>query len=111
MFGFSKRHEVVKEINRGEIYNVGSGEVIIISNNTVNRHSSFIHVLPINKINLKSIVVTDDVISIHILDLDKKVGEVSVESMENLENGLNNSYIHGKQGDAIIIKRKNHINV
>ena len=53
MFGFSKRHEIIKEIKRWEIYSVGSKEVIIISNDTVNKLSSFIHVLPINKINSK----------------------------------------------------------
>ena len=44
-------------------------------------------------------------------ELDERLGEVSERNMEDIENGLTNFSIHGKQEEAIVIERKNRINV
>jgi len=100
----------IPKLKRGEIYStLSSGKVVIIGSNQA--HSSHVMVLPITKVNLKSIVFTSETMWVKRYELDERFGEVSEKNLQDIEKGLTNFGIHGKQEEAIVIERKNRINV
>jgi len=100
----------IQKLKRGEIYStLSSGKVIIIGSN--HSHSSHVMVLPIINVNSKNIVFTSGTVWTKRYDLDEKFGEVSEKNLDDIECGLTNFCMHGKQEEAIIIERKNRMNV
>jgi len=127
MFGFAKKikHDVPLDIKRGDIFSIDNqqlykdsprkpvnlffdepsdifwqtvNEVIVVSNNMVNKHRPLVQVLLITKSLVGKVTSIDDIRTIKNIYLKEKVGEVAESTLNKLED----YFKHENHGGIVI---------